>query len=101
MTFGTLLMGVLAAVFTSAALAQMPSLVTEELTVQSTDPRVRIYVRNKRPADLKSFHANRTVLFVHDAAYPAETSFDLKLGGVSWMDYIAGRAFDVYLVDLS
>jgi pimeloyl-ACP methyl ester carboxylesterase len=100
MTFRTLLMGVLAAVVADVAFAQTPSLVTEELTVQSTDPRIRIYVRNKRPPDLKSFRADRTVLFVHDGAYPAETSFDLKLGGISWMDYIAGRGFDVYLVDL-
>jgi len=95
-----LLTGVLAAIVANAALAQAPSPIAEDLTVQSTDPRIKIYIRNKRPADLKSFRADRTVLFVHDAAYPAETSFDLKLGGVSWMDYVAGRGFDVYLVDL-
>src|SRR5262249_43999841 len=27
-----------------------------------------------------------TVLFVHGAAYPAHTSFDLKPDGMSWMD---------------
>ncbi len=100
MTFMTLLSGVLVVISATLAVAQAPSLVTEELTVQTTDPRIQVYVRNKRPAELKSFRANRTVLFVHDAAYPAESSFDLKLGGVSWMDYIAGRGFDVYLVDL-
>ena len=31
---------------------------------------------------------------------PADTSFDLKLGGFSWMDYIAERGFDVWMVDL-
>jgi len=39
-------------------------------------------------------------LFVHGATYPAHTSFDLKLDGVSWMEYIAGRGYDVYLLDL-
>lgn len=80
-------------------LAQPPKLVTEELAVQSTDPRIRLYVRNKHPADIKAF-VHRTVLFIHDEIYPGEASFDLNLGGVSWMDYVAGRGFDAYLVDL-
>ncbi|MFC7541689.1 alpha/beta hydrolase [Siccirubricoccus deserti] len=43
---------------------------------------------------------DRTVLFVHGATYPAHTAFDLPLGGLSWMDYIAGRGFDVWCMDL-
>jgi pimeloyl-ACP methyl ester carboxylesterase len=46
------------------------------------------------------FTPERTVLFVHGATYPSETSFDLPVGGASWMDQIASRGFDVYLVDL-
>jgi pimeloyl-ACP methyl ester carboxylesterase len=57
-------------------------------------------VRNKHPDGLTGFSPERTVLFVHGATYPAETSFDLPLGGASWMDQIARRGFDVYLVDL-
>jgi pimeloyl-ACP methyl ester carboxylesterase len=100
MTVRALLMGALAVLAAGAALAQTPGLVTEEIAVQSTDPRIRLYVRNKRPADMKTFRANRTVLFIHGGTYPAETSFDLKLAGVSWMDYIAARGFDVYFVEL-
>jgi pimeloyl-ACP methyl ester carboxylesterase len=100
MTMRALLLGALAALAAGAALAQAPNLVTNEMTVQSTDPRIRLYVRNKRPADMKTFRANRTVLFIHGGIYPAETSFDLKLSGVSWMDYIAARGFDVYFVEL-
>jgi pimeloyl-ACP methyl ester carboxylesterase len=37
---------------------------------------------------------------VHGATYPASTAFDLPLGGLSWMDYIAGRGFDVWCLDL-
>jgi len=37
---------------------------------------------------------------VHGATYPASTLFDLPLGGLSWMDYIAGRGFDVWCLDL-
>ena len=34
------------------------------------------------------------------AAYPASTAFDLPLDGQSWMDYIAARGYDVYLLDI-
>src|SRR5690242_12686940 len=83
----------------SAALAQTPRLVTEEMMVPS-EPGIDIYVRNKRPADMTAFRPERTVLYVHGATYPASTAFDLQLGGMSWMDYIAARGYDVYLLDL-
>ncbi|MFC7553882.1 hypothetical protein ACFQU7_19190 [Pseudoroseomonas wenyumeiae] len=40
------------------------------------------------------------VLCVHDGTFPASATFDLPAGGVSWMDYMAGRGFDVWSVDL-
>jgi len=97
-----LLIGVtLAAMSATAApaLAQTPRLVMEEMMVPS-DPGIEVYVRNKRPADMTTFRPERTVLYVHGATYPASTAFDLQLGGLSWMDYIASRGYDVYLLDL-
>jgi pimeloyl-ACP methyl ester carboxylesterase len=38
--------------------------------------------------------------YVHGATYPAETAFDLQLNGQSWMDYIAEKGYDVYLLDV-
>ena len=55
---------------------------------------------NKHLAGRTSFSPDRTLVFVHGATYPASTAFDLELGGLSWMDYIARRGFDVYLLDL-
>jgi pimeloyl-ACP methyl ester carboxylesterase len=49
---------------------------------------------------MTAFRADRTVLYVHGATYPSSTAFDLPLGGMSWMDYIAERGYDVYLLDL-
>jgi pimeloyl-ACP methyl ester carboxylesterase len=77
----------------------MTQLVAEEAMVPS-DPGIEIYVRNKRPADLTAFSPERTLLFVHGSTYPAHTSFDLPIGGQSWMDTIAGRGFDVYCLDV-
>jgi pimeloyl-ACP methyl ester carboxylesterase len=49
---------------------------------------------------MTSFRSERTLLFVHGSTYPAETAFDLPLGGMSWMEYIAERGYDVYLLDV-
>jgi pimeloyl-ACP methyl ester carboxylesterase len=76
------------------------ALVTEEFMIPGPDPGVQLYVRNKRPRDLQAYNPRNIVLFVHGATYPSETSFDLQLEGMSWMDYIASRGFDVYLMDI-
>ena len=83
-----------------SARAQSQQLVTEEMMVKSPDPGIEIFVRNKRPVGMTSFRPERTVLFVHGATYPAHAAFDLKLDGQSWMDYIAARGYDVYLLDI-
>lgn len=94
------LAGALAAtVIATGAAAQSSQLRTEEMTVQS-DPGIQIYVRNKYPADMTVFRPEWTVVFVHGATNPASTGFDLRLGGLSWMDHIASRGYDVYLLDL-
>jgi pimeloyl-ACP methyl ester carboxylesterase len=72
----------------------------EEMMVPEADAGIEIFVRNKRPPEMSAFGPERTLLFVHGATYPASTSFDLVLGGQSWMDYIASHGYDVYLLDL-
>ncbi|HLH88254.1 MAG TPA: alpha/beta fold hydrolase [Xanthobacteraceae bacterium] len=86
--------------FATPALAQAPKIVMEEMMVPAVDPGIQIYVRNKHPASLTTFRPDRTVLFVHGATYPASTAFDLPLGGMSWMDYLAQHGYDVYLLDI-
>jgi pimeloyl-ACP methyl ester carboxylesterase len=75
-------------------------LATEHARIASDTPGIELYLRNKRAAEVKAFGAERILLFVHGATYPAETAFDLTLDGYSWMDYIACHGWDVYLVDL-
>jgi pimeloyl-ACP methyl ester carboxylesterase len=89
-----------ATVATLAATQQAPSVVMEDMMVPAIDPGIEIYVRNKRPANLAAFRPERTVLYVHGATYPASTSFDLPLDGFSWMDYLAARGYDVWLLDV-
>jgi pimeloyl-ACP methyl ester carboxylesterase len=80
--------------------AQVPSIVTEDTMLPALDPGISIFVRNKRPASLAAFRPERTVLYVHGATYPASTSFDLPLDGFSWMDYLAARGYDAWLLDV-
>ena len=75
-------------------------LVSEGYHVPSADAGIQIYVRNTRPEGLNTFRAERTLLFVHGATYPSDTMFDLKIDGISWMDLIARRGYDVYAMDV-
>jgi pimeloyl-ACP methyl ester carboxylesterase len=96
----TLAGGAIAAVITLSAANAQTQLVSEDIMVKSPDAGIEIFVRNKRPANMTAFRPERTVVYVHGATYPAHTAFDLKLGGLSWMEYIAQRGYDVYLLDL-
>src|SRR4029450_4514924 len=75
-------------------------LVTESYMIQSLDPGIQLYVRNKRPEGMAQFSGEKTLLYVHGTTQAASSTFDLPLDGFSWMDYIARRGYDVYLVDL-
>lgn len=74
--------------------------VMEEFTIPAREEGISLYLRNKRPAGGAAPRPDRTILMVHGATYPSHTGFDLPLGGVSWMDYLAGRGFDAWCLDL-
>src|SRR3977135_3617440 len=92
--------GALAAIVAMSTASAQVQLVSEDIMVKSPDPGIEIFVRNKRPATMTAFRPERTLIYVHGATYPASTAFDLKLGGLSRMEYIASRGYDVYLLDL-
>lgn len=96
----TFLIAAIAVTIATGALAQTPKIVMDGIMVPASDSGIEIYVRNKHPADMTAFRPERTLLFVHGSTYPASTSFDLKLADTSWMEYIAARGYDVYLLDL-
>lgn len=79
---------------------QMPPLECSEFMIPAADRGIELYVRNKCPRGATAFTPEKTLLFVHGSTFPAEVVFDLVLDGFSWMDYIAGHGYDVYLVDL-
>jgi pimeloyl-ACP methyl ester carboxylesterase len=75
-------------------------LAVESYLIPSGDPGIELFVRNKRPAAMSTFRADRTVLYVHGATQAAESTFDLPLGGQSCMDSIAEHGWDVWLMDV-
>lgn len=72
----------------------------ETFTIPSEDPTIGLHVRNKRPMRQQSFPSSKIVLMVHGGTYPSETVYDLPLPGGSWLDHMASRGFDAYLVDV-
>ena len=88
-------------VYVNLAAAQLSApIVTESYLIPSGDSGIELYVRNKRPAAMTSFRAERTVMYVHGATQASETTFDLTLDGKSWMDHIAEHGWDVWLMDV-
>jgi pimeloyl-ACP methyl ester carboxylesterase len=83
---------------TGARAQTAPRIVTEEFMVP-VEPGIEVFLRSKRPEGMQP-SAGRTLLMVHGAGFGSSTSFDLPLIGVSWMDYIAGRGFDVWTLDI-
>ena len=80
--------------------ATAPKLATESFFVPARDPGIELYVRNKRPEGVTKFEPEKIILFVHGATYNSESGFDLPLNNLSWMDYVAQRGWDVYIMDL-
>ena len=63
-----------------------PNLVTESYMIQSRDPGIQLYVRNKRPEGMTQFSGEKTLLYVHGTTQAASSTFDLPLDGLSWME---------------
>jgi pimeloyl-ACP methyl ester carboxylesterase len=72
----------------------------EEFRIPSDTAGIELYVRNKRPKDAGQRNPDKTLLYVHGTSQASEATFDLALEGYSWMDYLAARGWDVFLVDL-
>jgi len=77
-----------------------PPLAVDDFHIPAKVAGIELFIRNKRPAGMQTFPSDRIVLFVHGATFPSESTFDLSLDGLSWMDFIARSGYDVYLVDV-
>jgi pimeloyl-ACP methyl ester carboxylesterase len=80
--------------------ADRSDIMVEDLMIPSDTAGISLHLRNKRQAVLKSFSAERTILMMHGATYSSESLFDAPLGGISFMDYLAGHGYDVFALDV-
>ena len=82
------------------ARAQSPKLDVASVMIASGDAGIELCLRNKHPVGMQAFSAEKTLLYVHGATYPSESTFDLPIEGVSMMDLFAARGYDVWTVDV-
>jgi len=66
--------------------------------IPSGDAGIQLFVRNKHPAGKEPPRQDPVVRAW--ATYPAEDRVRSAIEGVSMMDLIAARGYDVYLVDV-
>jgi pimeloyl-ACP methyl ester carboxylesterase len=72
----------------------------EDTLIPSDTAGIRLHLRRKRPAAVKLFPPERTVLMMHGATFSSMSLFDVPVGGSSFMDHLALAGFDVYAVDV-
>lgn len=82
------------------AAEQENAIVKEEFLVQGKDQGIKLFVREKRLANLPKIASENVVLFVHGLPSPASIIFDLAVPEYSWLDYVAERGFDAFALDI-
>ena len=85
---------------TVSAAEQEGAIVKEEYLVQGKDQGVKLFVREKRLANLPKIAKENVVLFIHGVPGPSSVVFDLAIPGYSWLDYVAERGFDTFALDI-
>ncbi|WOH75629.1 alpha/beta fold hydrolase [Bradyrhizobium sp. NDS-1] len=79
---------------------QSCSVQVEEFMIPAYDTDTELYVRNKHSASMHEWQAERTILCVHGSTYPGHAIYDTPVEGFSWIDYLAGHGYDVYVLDI-
>ena len=76
-----------------------PRILREEFSIPSDTPNIHLHIRNTRPTVIPG-RSDRTIVMVHGATYSSGSLYDVPLGGMSFMDFLAGEGFDVFAVDV-
>lgn len=76
------------------------SLVFEQFRVPTGTPGLDLHVRHKRPASATRFGPERTIVMVHGATFSSGSLYDVPLGGMSFIDFLAASGYDVYALDV-
>ncbi|OZI42392.1 alpha/beta hydrolase [Bordetella genomosp. 4] len=75
-------------------------LVFDQYYVPTDDVGIEIHVRNKRPASMTRFRADRTIVIVHGATFSSGSLYDVPFNGMSFLDFLAAAGYDVHALDV-
>jgi pimeloyl-ACP methyl ester carboxylesterase len=76
-----------------------PKYVTNDYQIDSVDPGVRLFVRQKTAKGNVRATDDNVVLFIHGATFPSTPDFDLQYKDYSWADWMVERGYIVYMFD--
>src|SRR5438309_3276004 len=82
----------------SASAAEPVKIVKSDSQIDSVDPGIRLFVREKKSEGARASDDN-VVLFVHGATFPSTPDFDLQYKDYSWADWMVQHGYIVYLFD--
>ncbi len=66
--------------------------VFEQYRVPTGDTGIEIHVRNKRPASMTDFRADRTIVMIHGATFSSGSLYDVPFNGMSFLDFLAAAS---------
>lgn len=76
------------------------AIIFEEHRIPSGTPGIELYLRNKRHRDVTTFSPEKTIVMVHGATFSSGSLYDVPLGGMSFIDFLAVGGYDVFAVDV-
>jgi branched-chain amino acid transport system substrate-binding protein len=71
----------------------------ETFRIKMPSSGLSIFLRHSPPAPATRRRGAAPVLFVHGASFPSALAAAFRFDGVSWMDDLAARGFDVWALD--
>jgi pimeloyl-ACP methyl ester carboxylesterase len=89
---------VLSLLFALLLAAPETQIVKTDYSIDSVDPGIKLFVRNKRADGVKATE-DKVVLFVHGATFPSTPDFDLQYKDYSWADWMVKHGYIVYMFD--
>ena len=81
------------------AIAQGAEVSKTDFSIDSVDPGIKLFLREKMAAGNTKFADDNIVLFLHGATSPSSCDFDLPYKDYSWADWLAKRGYVVYMGD--
>src|SRR2546430_17448315 len=91
------MLGIMLAVLTQGAMSPPPH--EQQFRVWIEPVHLQVFLRHLPPTRSGPGTGKRPVLIIHGSTLPSGTSAAFRINGVSWMDDLAARGFDVWALD--